>query len=115
MRKTYLRKGNGFLLVFDLSNKQSLDFIISMYKEMLKTRQALKVPVVIVGNKSDLPVRQYCKEGHRFAQSIKCPYIETSAKYHQDVKSCFTAVVHQVNKDRKRTSKPKRKEKCAIM
>lgn len=50
------------------------------------------VPMVLVGNKCDLPTRTVdTKQAHEVAKSYGIPFIETSAKTRQVMDSCIAA------------------------
>ena len=52
-----MRAGEGFLIVFAVNNPESFK-AISQYREQIKrVKEAEEVPMVIVGNKCDLPHR----------------------------------------------------------
>merc|ERR1711911_351508 len=58
MRDQYMRTGEGFLLVFAVNNAKSFEDI-SAYREQIKrVKDAEEVPMVLVGNKCDLPREQ---------------------------------------------------------
>jgi GTPase SAR1 family protein len=63
MRDQYIRSGEGFILVFDLTDMESLKYIETAYEQLQNVLNEQKPSVVIVGNKSDLPYRQVLKEG----------------------------------------------------
>ncbi|GFR09369.1 GTPase NRas [Trichonephila clavata] len=63
MRDQYMRTGEGFLLVFAVNNAKSYEDI-SMYREQIKrVKDADDVPMVLVGNKCDLPMRMVYMHG----------------------------------------------------
>merc|ERR1712137_911170 len=54
MRDQYMRTGEGFLLVFALNSSASFQEIQPLYEQILRVKDSDSVPVVLVGNKSDL-------------------------------------------------------------
>lgn len=57
MREQYMRGGEGFILVYSITEKRSYDEIYR-FKEMIdRVRNYESVPIVIAGNKSDLGQR----------------------------------------------------------
>eukprot|EP00117_Sycon_ciliatum_P037433 scpid69131/ scgid28006/ Ras-related protein Rab-27A len=75
------RSAMGFLLVFDLTNKQS--FVnLRDWLEQIKTHSYTQTPhIVIVGNKLDLAARRTVTtaEAEEMAGKLNLPYIECSA------------------------------------
>ena len=54
MRDLYIRNGQGFILVFSISSKQTFTDIKSMRNQICRVKATEKVPIILVGNKSDL-------------------------------------------------------------
>ena len=50
----YMRSGQGFLCVYSITNRGSFEEISSFREQILRVKDADKVPMVLVGNKSDL-------------------------------------------------------------
>lgn len=76
----------GALLVFDVTDRASFDSILK-YLEELKTFNDLDCPVILVGNKIDLPNRRVTRlEAQNFADNSNMYYFETSAKTGEGVR-----------------------------
>ena len=57
MREQYMRGGEGFILVYSITEKRSYDELYR-FKEMIdRVRNYETVPIVIAGNKRDLGAR----------------------------------------------------------
>lgn len=57
MREQYMRGGEGFILIYSITEKRSYDELYR-FKEMIdRVRNYESVPMVIAGNKSDLGQR----------------------------------------------------------
>ncbi|XP_035232987.1 ras-like protein, partial [Stegodyphus dumicola] len=112
MRDQYMRTGEGFLLVFAVNNAKSFEDI-SMYREQIKrVKDADDVPMVLVGNKCDLPMRMVDMIGAaEVAKNYGIPFIETSAKTRMGVDDAFYTLVREIRKDRERKGKDKKKHK----
>ena len=54
MREQYMRSGEGFLLVFSLSDRRSFEEAARFHKDILRAKDRDEFPVMLVGNKSDL-------------------------------------------------------------
>lgn len=59
--------------------------MLSLFREQIKrVKDSDDVPMVLVGNKCDLPTRTVdTKQAHELAKSYGIPFIETSAKTRQ--------------------------------
>jgi Ras family protein len=59
------------------------------------------VPLVIVGNKSDLRPEQRqvsAEEGKRVAEKLQCGWTEASARYNENVSKAFEILIGQIEK-----------------
>ncbi|KAK7443848.1 Ras family protein [Colletotrichum acutatum] len=59
------------------------------------------VPIVIVGNKSDLRPEQRqvsAEEGKRVAEKIQCGWTEASARYNENVGKAFDILIAEIEK-----------------
>jgi len=116
MRDQYMRTGEGFLLVFAVNNAKSFEDI-STYREQIKrVKDAEEVPMVLVGNKCDLPIRNVdTAQAREVAKSYGIRFIETSAKTRMGVDDAFYTLVREIRKDKERrgrNSKPPLSSNC---
>lgn len=101
LRKLYYQGALGFILVFDLTNRDSFKNLISWIYEILKYRKQ-DTPIVLVGNKLDLDKREVIKnEVDLFRKTFKLEYFETSAKTGEGVDDVFDTLTRLilVNRD----------------
>ncbi|KAF8274764.1 ras-like protein [Lactarius quietus] len=54
MREQYMRGGEGFLLVYSITDRDSFDSISAYHQQILRVKDTGSVPIVLVGNKCDL-------------------------------------------------------------
>ncbi|KAJ6164473.1 ras small monomeric GTPase, partial [Penicillium chermesinum] len=54
VRELYMKQGQGFLLVFSITSMSSLNELSELREQIIRIKDDEKVPLVIVGNKSDL-------------------------------------------------------------
>jgi GTPase KRas protein len=54
MREHYMRDGEGFLLVYSVTERDSFSLISTYHEQILRVKDTRSVPIVLVGNKSDL-------------------------------------------------------------
>ena len=50
----YMRTGEGFLLVFSVTDRSSFDEIERFHKQILRVKDRDQFPMILVGNKCDL-------------------------------------------------------------
>ncbi|MEJ1280062.1 hypothetical protein NN561_011001 [Cricetulus griseus] len=86
MRDQYMRTGEGFLCVFAINNTKSFEDIHHYREQIKRVKDSEDVPMVLVGNKCDLPSRTVdTKQAQDLARSYGIPFIETSAKTRQHI------------------------------
>ena len=120
MRDQYMKTGQGFLLIFDLTKRNTFDELDVLYTKILQAKDRDNVPLVLVGNKSDLvDSRQVTtKEAMDRAAQFNSPFFEASAKSHTNVDEVFCELVREIRKDVAAghgTTRPPRKKKCIIL
>ena len=54
MREQYMRQREGFLLVYSITEPDSLREVESYYQQILRVKDRDSAPVIIVANKCDL-------------------------------------------------------------
>ncbi|KAI4106774.1 MAG: hypothetical protein L6R37_001976 [Teloschistes peruensis] len=54
MREQYMRTGEGFLLVYSITSRQSFEEIMTFQQQILRVKDKDYFPIIIVGNKCDL-------------------------------------------------------------
>lgn len=64
MREQYMRTGEGFLLVYSMTSRQSFEEIVTFQQQILRVKDKDYFPIIVVGNKCDLESeRQVSTEG----------------------------------------------------
>lgn len=64
MREQYMRTGEGFLLVYSITSRQSFDEIMTFQQQILRVKDKDYFPMIVVGNKCDLESeREVSREG----------------------------------------------------
>ena len=115
----YYRAGEGFVFVYSVTCKSSLEDAEELIKRVNLVKDTENVPMVIVGNKCDLEdMRELTTEdGKSLATKYKCPFFESSAKCRINVPDIFEGVVLQVEEKSvtpdNQVAKKKRKD-CVI-
>ncbi|KAJ3441530.1 ras-like protein rasd [Anaeramoeba flamelloides] len=105
MRDSYMRAGEGFLIVYSVTNRQSFQKIPSYLEEITQAKFITDIPVIIVGNKSDLENERQVHQGEGQDFAIKfncCPFFESSAKERINVDEAFFEVVREIRKTKSR-------------
>ncbi|KAI0346595.1 ras-domain-containing protein [Trametopsis cervina] len=100
MREQYMRTGEGFLLVYSITSRNSFEEISTFYQQILRVKDMDQFPVIIVANKCDLEYERQVgmNEGRDLAKHFGCKFIETSAKQRINVDEAFTNLVREIRK-----------------
>ena len=93
----YIKKANGVLLVYDITLKESFINITNWMNDIVE-EAGNKVPIVLVGNKSDLKKERIVskEEGKKMAKQYNLQFFETSAKDGTNVEKCFLEIAQQI-------------------
>lgn len=98
MRAAYMRTGNGFVVVYSITSQESFKELDSIYKTMLRAKNAETVPMVLLGNKVDLECDRVIssEQGEELSTRFKCPFFETSAKTNVNVTEAYHQVAREI-------------------
>lgn len=120
-----MRSGEGFLLVYSITDRDSFDSIGAYHQQILRVKDTESVPIVLVGNKCDLEdgrcvakngtsthvslpaacitfptsaarVMWNVVEGRYICEELGCRFVETSAKLGLNVEETFLNVVRRI-------------------
>ncbi|XP_025098605.1 ras-related protein R-Ras2-like [Pomacea canaliculata] len=112
MREQYMRSGEGFLLVYSVTDRNSFEEIFKFHKQILRVKDRDEFPMLLVANKSDLENQRMVNtiEGQELAKSLKIRYIEASAKTRTNVDQAFYDLVRIVRKFQAEERPPQKPE-----
>ncbi|GAB1605129.1 GTP-binding protein Rit1-like [Argonauta hians] len=98
MREQYMRKGEGFIICYSITDRRSFEEAITYKKLIDRVRNREDIPIVMVGNKCDLEdMRKVTSdEGSDLAVQFGCPFYETSAILRQCVDDVFHSLVREI-------------------
>jgi len=113
-------------LVFSLTQRDTYEEVVRLRETIFRIKgldEEDKVPLVIVGNKSDLvDLREVnSEEGEKLATSWGCKYFETSARADTGIDLVFEEIVRYMRvldmgrKRRSRDAKKRKGMKCVIL
>ncbi|KAG9224736.1 hypothetical protein CCMSSC00406_0002113 [Pleurotus cornucopiae] len=100
MREQYMRTGEGFLLVYSITSRNSFEEISTFHQQILRVKDQDSFPVIVVANKCDLEYERQVgmNEGRDLAKHFGCKFIETSAKQRINVDEAFCNLVREIRK-----------------
>jgi len=94
-----MKTGQGFLLVFSITSMSSLYELIELREQIRRIKEDDNVPMVLVGNKSDIEEDRSVARPKAFKISQdwgNVPYYETSARRRNNVDEVFTDLCRQI-------------------
>jgi len=121
LQDQWIREGDGYLIVYSITNKQTLREAGGLREKIIRIRDSETFPLVLVGNKCDLTqerdVPRTGKEsGDEQAGFWSCPFFETSAKTKQNCEEAFFAVVKEIRKQAQPKGPGKKKKGfCTVL
>lgn len=115
-----LRSATAYILVFDLSNIETFQYVKTLREQICESRNVTGVPMLVVGNKQDLVAVEGeggaggGKGGDDRRRDIanlvkkhwKCGYVECSAKYNWKVVAVFRELINMVDSVEVRDQSP---------
>lgn len=120
----YFRTAHGILLVFDVHDRDSFEHL-EKWMEMIRLRAAINVPIIVVGNKSDLrsfevlPRSEFVtnEEAESWATENHLIYYEVTAKNNEQISKLFVDIFekmivydHEVREKRDREEREQLRE-----
>ena len=73
MREQYIRTGEGFLLVYSITSRNSFEAISTFYQQILRVKDQDTFAVIVVANKCDLEYQRQVDMNGMFRFSIYYP------------------------------------------
>ena len=113
IKEAYYRMGNGFFVVFDLTNEDSLNAIKDWIEEIKEKCQDPEPKLIILGNKEDLKKNRIDKDIiEKQLENYKNKiYIKTSAKTNINIKQAFEKMIDLLEIDFNKEIKEEMEEK----
>ncbi|CAF1075573.1 unnamed protein product [Didymodactylos carnosus] len=93
MRDQYMRIGEGFLLVFSLTDRSSLDETYKFHRDILRIKDCDNVSMILIGNKQDCSRQISLEQCQQAARYMQIPYYETSAKQRYNIDEVFIELI----------------------
>jgi|UniRef100_A0AC34G215 Ras-related protein Rap-2C len=99
MRDLYIKNGQGFVVVYSITNQQTFHDIQTMRDQIIRVKGTDQVPILLVGNKCDLSSHRQVRteEGSQLAEYWRSPFAECSAKSAHNVNNVFAEIVREIN------------------
>ncbi|XP_077302176.1 ras homolog enriched in brain [Arctopsyche grandis] len=91
---------HGYVLVYSITSSKSFQIVQIIYDKLLDIVGKVHVPIVLVGNKTDLHTERKIstEEGKRLAEKWKAAFVETSAKQNESVSDVFDEMLSEIER-----------------
>lgn len=108
---------HGYMIVYSVGSRPSFEMVRLIKDKILNHLGADEVPIMLVGNKSD--IRETSRvvsfdEGEALAKELKCGWTEASARRNENVALSFELMIAQIEKSQD-PNEPTGSGKCTIM
>lgn len=100
MRDQYINSGQGFVIVYSITCRESFDAIPELRNKILQVKDAEEFPMILVGNKCDLEKHREVprEKGEGLAKQWGIQFLESSAKSKINVDEIFHSIVKDIRK-----------------
>ncbi|NWF94640.1 MAG: GTP-binding protein [Candidatus Thorarchaeota archaeon] len=98
IRPMFYKAARGVVVMFDLTNRASFEGVTNWIREA-DSSIGRRVPIVLVGNKADLPSQVTIDEVKRLAQQIGAVPVVSSAKTGSNVADIFQIVAEMISQE----------------
>jgi len=126
LRDTYMKTGDGFVLGYSVTSRNSFDQAAKLRNNILRLHgEDSKIPIMLVGNKCDLEAERTVslEEGQLLSQKWGTGFVESSAKIGKNVNEIFYELVRLIDRWRNENPRPdptptrrsSRKTFCALL
>ena len=99
IRNNWIRDGDGFILVYSITDRNSFEEIKILMDEIIMIKGD-KSAIMLVGNKNDLNEERQVtfKEVEELSDKWNCKFHETSAKTGHNINETFFQIVREIRK-----------------
>ena len=101
MRNEYIRKSDGFMLVYSIDKSESREKIKSLIQQIKRIKRSQNVPMVLICNKIDVVPRGTYSSHEKFAKDLGLDIHMTSAKTGEKVAMIFEELVRKIREHQK--------------
>lgn len=122
IRDSFSKDGDGYILVYDLTNLWTFNQIEPLINRIYQNNIYKNIiPIIICGNKLDLNNKRQVsyKDGLILSEKLGCKFIECSAKTYTNVDQVWHEMVREIIKIRNPTMKKQIKgfhvKRCEIL
>lgn len=108
---------HGYMIVYSVGSRQSFQMVRNIREKILNHLGADEVPIMIVGNKSDIKKELRIvssQEGDALAKELRCGWTEASARDNENVDLSFELMIAEIERSQN-PNEPTGENKCIVM
>jgi GTPase KRas len=100
MRDQNMSCGNGFILLYSITSRQTFDEILFHVTQILRLKDKDGFPMIIVGNHCSLENKREVstEEGAELARQLGCGFLEVDGKLGTNVDLAFFDLVREIRR-----------------
>ena len=93
--ESYYKKGDGILLVFDITSQKSFDKIKDYYVANIREKCKKNIPIILLGNKTDLDDKRVISQEQAIDLAVNEEFVykETSCLKNENVADAFETII----------------------
>ncbi len=101
INKSYLKNADCCLLVYDISKRNTFIECQTYFNEIIKEECQKNIPVIVLGNKTDLEKERQVSsdEGSDFSLENKYIFMETSCLKNEKVSDAFATLIEKTYRE----------------
>ena len=102
----FIKKSDGFIIMYDITNKESFDAIPDWIKIVTDVKEKPNIAMILLGNKRDIKHERQIeeKDAEEFAKKMEVLFLETSNKDNNDdnIHLAVEKLVNDIEEKRKK-------------
>jgi small GTP-binding protein len=96
VRQEYYNGAKAAFIVYDVTRPGTFENVVFWHDDLIKIIRK-KIPIILIGNKTDLRAVVQVHSGKRLADDIGADFIETSAKTGENIEKVFEKVIRTLS------------------
>jgi small GTP-binding protein len=96
VRQQYYNGAKAAFIVYDVTRPGTFENVVFWHDDLISIIRK-KIPMILIGNKTDLRAVVQIQSGKRLADDLGADFIETSAKTGENIEQAFEKVIRKLS------------------